>query len=113
MANKNKWVHIKTTEQERADWHVQAQLAKLTLADLIRKSLNTTTVDRAPIRRRAARKADPQLLIHLARVGNNLNQLARWANTYKSETDAVQVLAALAAIEHRLRVDHPGASDAG
>ncbi|TVQ96924.1 MAG: plasmid mobilization relaxosome protein MobC [Desulfovibrionales bacterium] len=49
----------------------------------------------------AAPKVDPVLLRELAKIGNNLNQIGRWCNTYKSEADTVQVLRALVAIERR------------
>jgi len=39
----------------------------------------------------------------LARIGANLNQVARWANTYKSQAEALQVLAALFSLERELR----------
>ena len=38
----------------------------------------------------------------IARIGNNLNQLARWANTHKAAAEAVEVVAQLAAIEREL-----------
>ena len=38
----------------------------------------------------------------LARIGNNLNQIARWANTHKGAAEAVEVLARLVAIERAL-----------
>ncbi len=37
-----------------------------------------------------------------ARIGNNLNQIARWANTYKWGAEAVSVVAHLSAIERAL-----------
>lgn len=98
-----KWVHVMVSEQERAAWQAQAGAAGLTLADLIRKRLgDAREVGRAPVRRRAARRADPALLAALGRIGSNLNQVARWANTYKNKAEAVQVLAALVAIEQLL-----------
>ena len=36
---------------------------------------------------------------HLARIGNNLNQLARWANTYKDRAEAMAILGALVSLE--------------
>jgi hypothetical protein len=98
-----KWVHVMVSEQERTAWQAQAGAAGLTLADLIRKRLgDAKEVGREPIRRRAARRADPALLAALGRIGSNLNQVARWANTYKDKAEAVQVLAALVAIEQLL-----------
>ena len=38
----------------------------------------------------------------VARIGSNLNQIARWANTYASEAEAVEVVAHLVAIERAL-----------
>ncbi|WP_277424702.1 plasmid mobilization relaxosome protein MobC [Desulfovibrio sp. ZJ369] len=35
-------------------------------------------------------------------MGANINQLARWANTCKRATEAVEVLTALAGIERRI-----------
>ena len=36
------------------------------------------------------------------RRGSNLNQIARWANTYKDAAEAVEVIAHLAAIKREL-----------
>ena len=38
----------------------------------------------------------------LARLGNNLNQIARWANTHKGAVEAVEVIAHLIAIKRGL-----------
>ena len=38
----------------------------------------------------------------LARIGNNLNQIARWSNTHKGAIEAVKVIVHLAAIERAL-----------
>ena len=38
----------------------------------------------------------------LARIGSNLNQIARWANTRKENAEAVEVVAHLVAIERAL-----------
>lgn len=108
-----KWVHVKVTDDERAGWQAQAEAAGLTLADLIRQRLGEARpVGRDPVRRRAARRADPELLAALGRIGSNLNQIARWANTYKGKAEAVQVLAALVSIEQILSSYRPGVSGA-
>lgn len=108
-----KWVHVKVTDDERAGWQAQAEAAGLTLADLIRQRLgDARPVNRDPIRRRASRRADPELLAALGRIGSNLNQIARWANTHKSKAEAVQVLAALVSIEQILFSYRPGVSGA-
>lgn len=100
-----KWVHVMVNEQERSAWQAQAAAAGLTLADLIRQRLgDAKEVGRAPLKRRAARRADPALLAALGRIGSNLNQVARWANTYKGKAEAVQVLAALVSIEQVIAI---------
>ena len=38
----------------------------------------------------------------VGRIGNNLNQIARWANTHSSAAEAVEVVGHLAAIERAL-----------
>ena len=96
------WVHLKATPEERAQWQAAAADEDVTLADLIRARLTAKEVGRRPRRRIAAKTTDPALLAGIARAGNNLNQLARWANSYKGTADAFQVLTALAAIERQL-----------
>jgi hypothetical protein len=40
----------------------------------------------------------------LGRIGNNLNQIARWANTHKEAAEAVEVVAMLLRIERELKM---------
>lgn len=103
MRRRTVFSHIKSTPDERAEWHAAAAAAGMTLSDLFRSHplLSTKLVGRAT-RRGAYTGADPALLAGIARIGNNVNQLARWANAYKSAADAVLVLAALAAVERQL-----------
>ena len=99
---KSKWVHVKVTDAERIAWQAQAIAVEMTLTDFIRQAIGANSSGIAPRNRRSVRHADPALLAALGRVGNNLNQLARWANTYKSTVDVVQVLLVLVAIENIL-----------
>lgn len=103
--DRTKWIHIRVTEAERSAWQALAQAHKQTVADLIRSRIgNCQPVGRSPRRRqRLTRQADPALLRELARIGNNLNQVARWANTYKSASESVAVCTHLLAIERTLR----------
>ena len=48
------------------------------------------------------RAAQRERVREIARIGSNLNQIARWANTYKDAAEAVEVVAHLAAIERTL-----------
>ena len=46
---------------------------------------------------------------HAARIGNNLNQIARWENTHAETAEAVEVIAHLVAIERAIaRLDRFG-----
>lgn len=111
---RNKRVNIKVTAEERQRWQTMAADAGLTVADLIRQRLgDAELVKRDPVRRRAARRADPKLLAELGRIGNNLNQIARWANTYKTAAEAVEIITALAAIEREILFLLPGDREAG
>ena len=46
----------------------------------------------------------------LARIVANLNQIARWANTFKANAEAVEIVAHLVAIERALGTLAPVAS---
>ena len=56
--------------------------------------VHTWTVAHAEVERERTRE--------LARIGANLNQIARWANTFKANADALEVIAHLVAIERAL-----------
>lgn len=100
MRKRDVWVKVRVSEEERDLWQAMAKEQELTLADLIRQAVGgVKTVDREPKRTRASRTADPELLNALSRIGSNLNQIARWANTHKSAASAMEVIAAMAAIE--------------
>ena len=74
----------------------------MTLSDLVRRSVgrvHTWTVAHAEVERGRTRE--------LARLGNNLNQIARWANTHKEAIQAVEVIAHLIAIERALAALSP------
>jgi len=99
------WVKVRATEAERAEWHAKARSAGLTLSDLVRRSIGrvrTWTVAHAKVERERTRE--------LARLGNNLNQIARWANTHKGAAEAVEVLARLIAIDRVLSALDPAES---
>ena len=49
-------------------------------------------------------------LRELARIGSNLNQIARWANIYKESLEAVEVLAALTNLESQIENFASGAT---
>jgi hypothetical protein len=46
---------------------------------------------------------EKERLRHYARMGSNLNQLARWVNVHKNRAEALDVLIALASFERELK----------
>ena len=83
------WLKIRASEAERAEWHAKARSAGLTLSDLVRRSVGRVHTWTAPA-------------AEVSRIGNNLNQIARWANTFKASAEALEVVAHLVAIERAL-----------
>jgi len=91
-------VHVRLTPTESAAWRAKAEAAGVPLSDLLRQAMartRTWTVADAAIERERNRQ--------VARIGNNLNQLARWANSHKSAARSVTVIANLVAFERSLR----------
>ena len=96
------WVKVRASEAERAAWHAKARAAGLTLSDLVRRAVGrarTWTAAHAEVERERTQQ--------VARVGNNLNQIARWANTHKEAVEAVEVIGHLIAIERALAALSP------
>ena len=87
-AGRDVWVKIRASEAERAEWHAKARSAGLTLSDLVRRSFGRVRTWTAP-----AAEVERERTRQVARIGNNLNQIARWANTHGSEAEAVEVVA--------------------
>ena len=90
-------VAVRLTPVESADWRAKAKAAGIPLSALIRRAVartRTWTARAAEVERERTRQ--------VSRVGNNLNQIAKWANTHKGAAEAVEVLARLVAIERAL-----------
>ena len=82
---------------ERADWLAKAAAVGVSLSDLLRQAMARTWTWTAP-----AVAVERERTVQIARIGNNLNQLARWANTYGERAEAVEVIAHLVAIERAI-----------
>ena len=90
-------VTARATAAESADWRAKAKAAGVPLSALIRRAMartRTWTARAAEIERERTRQ--------VSRIGNNLNQIARWANTHKEAIEAVEVIAHLVAIDRVL-----------
>lgn len=94
---------IRITPEEKAALKALAKSHDMTLADFVRQRVGEAKpVGREPKKVGEFRRADPMLLANIGRVGSNLNQIARWANQYKSAAEASAVITALVAVEQVL-----------
>lgn len=69
-------IELRVSAEEKIHWQAIAASRGVSLSELIRATLSG---QRLRVRRSAPR-VDPDLVRELARIGNNLNQLARAAN---------------------------------
>lgn len=103
---KNRLFTMRVSDEERQQLKALAAASGddgMSLADLIRQCLQTATVGRRPPRQqRTEVVASPLIVLAVSKCGSNLNQLARHANRFQSAANAVQIIAALIAIERQL-----------
>ena len=95
-------VAVRVTPSESADWRAKAAAAGVPLSALIRRAMARTRTWTAP-----AAEVERERTRQVSRIGNNLNQIARWANTHKGAAEAVEVIVHLVAIERALRALAP------
>ncbi len=91
-------VSARVSADELADWRAKAAAAGVPLSALVRQAMGRTRTWTAP-----AAEVERERTKQIVRIGNNLNQIARWANTHKAAIEAVEVIAHLIAIERALR----------
>ncbi len=87
-------VAVRLTPDESADWRAKAKAAGVPLSALIRRAMAHTRTWTAP-----AAEVERERTRQVSRIGNNLNQIARWANTHKGAVEAVEVIGHLIAIK--------------
>ncbi len=87
-------VIVRVFPEERDILRLNAGLHGMSMSDYIRQTCLGVRLRKTPEEKRRLRE--------LARIGANINQLARWANTYKRAAETVEVLTALAGIERRI-----------
>ena len=92
------WIKFRATEEQRDTWYEKARTKGVSFSDLARQTLDGVRVER----RHQLRRVDPDLLRQLARLGNNLNQLARWANRDQRYADSATLLGRLIEIDREL-----------
>ena len=97
-------IHLRVSPTEAAAWRARAEAAGVPLSDLLRQAMarTRTWTAAAQVKRDRTRQ--------VARIGTYLNRIARWANTYASAIDAVEIIANLVYISQTLdKVAHVGA----
>ena len=103
-------VQARVSPEEFAAWTAKAAAAGLSSSALLREAMTHTgawTPSADGVEREQVREVERERTRELARIGSNLNQVAKWANRYQSAADAVEVIVHLAAIERALRVLAP------
>ena len=90
-------IHARVSPAERAAWRAKAAAAGVPVSALLRQAMARTRTWTA-----AAAEVERERTRQVARIGNNLNQLARWANKHASAADAVTVIANLVSFERSL-----------
>ncbi|WP_371835027.1 plasmid mobilization relaxosome protein MobC [Ochrobactrum sp. C6C9] len=96
-------VVFRCTAAEKQALIERAAMAGLPFATLLREALGLAETRR----RRPVPKVDPELIRAIARIGSNLNQIARWLNTAQrqgnvSAIDAMAVSARLISLDRGL-----------
>ena len=91
-------IHLRVSPAERAAWKAKAAAAGLPLSALLRQAMARTQTWTAP-----AMAIESERSRQIARIGNNVNQIARWANTHASPIEAVRITDRLKAVERSLR----------
>ncbi|WP_420462807.1 plasmid mobilization protein [Candidatus Palauibacter sp.] len=90
-------VAARVTPAEHAAWQEKAAAAGVSPSALLQRAMARTRTWTAP-----AQAIERERTRQIARIGNNLNQLARWANTQKTAAEAVSVVAHLVSFERSL-----------
>ena len=92
---RDRLLKVRLTSEELADIQAKAEAAGLTVSDLARCRLLDYRL----------RQSGPEreLLLHLARIGGNINQLARWVNTYKGRIETIEIISRLDEIQCEIK----------
>ena len=94
---RTKPIAVRLTDEEKLDWDLKAHAAGLSISELVRQAMS-----RVRIHHVGDRAVQIERTRQIAKIGNNLNQIARWVNRYKTSADTVEVVTHLIAIEQAL-----------
>ena len=98
-------IKINVTPEHYDELLEKAQSNDLTIAQYVRKELDIDLGVKPRVRKKRTdanifNKADPDLLYQLAKIGNNINQVAKICNTSKDED--IQIVQTLIQIRDEL-----------
>lgn len=91
-------IRLRVSETEKTEIQENARAAGMSLSDFLRHA-----GQKAKIPDKARSNAMRDLVRQVSRIGSNMNQVARWVNTYKSSADTVQVVAWLSALMREIK----------
>ena len=94
---RTKPIAVRLTDSEKLDWDLKAHAAGLSISELVRQAMNRVRISHV-----GDRALQIERTRQIAKIGNNLNQIARWVNRYKTTADTVEVVTHLIAIEQAL-----------
>ena len=97
-------VKLRVTPAEKDAITAKADSQGQTVTDFIRQRALDYRLRQTPLEKDRVRQ--------LARIGVNMNQLARWVNIHKNRAEVIDVLAALVSLERELK-DTPPPPDNG
>ena len=89
---------VRLSKSEKLAWQEKSALAEIPLTTLIRQAMRKVTINSAIDQTLIA-----QQNIQLRRIGINLNQIAKWANTHKSSAETIEIIECLMLIEKSLK----------
>ena len=88
------WIKMRVTPDEKKLIESKASAQGQTVTDFLRQRALDFRLRQSPLEKERIR--------HLARIGSNMNQIARWANVYKQRAEAVEVITRLILLEREL-----------
>ncbi len=88
-------VKLRVTPAEKEAIAAKAEAQGQTVTDFIRQRALDYRLRQTPLEKDRVRQ--------LARIGVNLNQLARWVNIHKDRAEVIDVLVALVSLEQELK----------
>ena len=88
------WIKMRVTPDEKRLIESKASAQGQTVTDFLRQRALDYRLRQSPLEKERIRQ--------FARIGSNMNQIARWTNTYKKRAEAVEVITRLILLEREL-----------